>query len=135
MKQEHFVHKVAQRAGCSERRAEVLTFAVFQELRDRLTPKQVAHVAAQLAAPLKILWTSFDRPNREVRRIHEAEFIDEVRRMAALPNDGEAQEAVRAVFRTLQESLAGPNGLGGEAWDVFSQLPRDLKRLWLAAAD
>jgi hypothetical protein len=39
-----------------------------------------------------------------------------------------------AVFKVLQVLLQSPTGQEGEAWDVFSQLPKDLKRMWLAAA-
>ncbi len=46
----------SERAECDERRAEILTFAVFQELRDRLTPDEAAKVAAQLPTSLKMLW-------------------------------------------------------------------------------
>ena len=36
-----------------------------------------------------------------------------------------------AVFATLQELLGSPTGMEGEAWDLMSQLPKDLKKLWL----
>jgi len=133
MDKKTFLHRVADRVACDERRAETLTFAVFQELRDRLSPKEAGDVAAQLPEGLKTLWRSFDRPNREVRKIHETQFLGEVRRMAALPDDDEAERTVLAVFRTLQESLGSPTGREGEAWDIFSELPKDLKKLWLAA--
>lgn len=48
MKDKTFVQEVADRFGCDERRAETLIFAVFQELRDRLTPEEAEDVAAQL---------------------------------------------------------------------------------------
>jgi uncharacterized protein (DUF2267 family) len=54
--------------------------------------------------------------------------------MAGLADDREAERAVLAVFATLQELLGSPSGQSGEAWDVMSQLPKDLKRLWLEAA-
>jgi uncharacterized protein (DUF2267 family) len=41
MKGKAFVGEVADRFGCDERRAETLIFAVFQELRDRLTPRRL----------------------------------------------------------------------------------------------
>jgi len=71
MNEKSFIRDVAERAECDERRAEILTFAVFQELRDRLTPTEAAKVAAQLPTSLKMLWMSFDRPDRQVRRVHE----------------------------------------------------------------
>lgn len=49
MGQKTLFRKVAERMRCDERWAESLTFAVFQELRDRLTPGEAADVDAQLA--------------------------------------------------------------------------------------
>ena len=133
MDRDVFFKTVAQRAGCDERRATGLTFAVFQELRDRLTPGEATDVAAQLPSGLKLLWEFLDHPGREVRKVHGPQFIGEVRFMAALPDEAEAERAVVAVFATLQELLGSRSGVEGEAWDVMSQLPKDLKKLWLGA--
>jgi uncharacterized protein (DUF2267 family) len=134
MKDQSFVEQVADRFGCSERRAEALIFAVFQELRDRLTPAEAADVAAQLPHSLKLLWLSFDYTGRKVRRVHESQFLDEVKRMLGLADEDRAESAVVAVFSVLQEALGSPSGREGEARHVFSQLPSDLKELWLTAA-
>ena len=131
MDTQHFLHVVATTLGCDARRAEALTFTVFQELRDRLTSKEAADVAAQLPPPLKALWSEGEIADRLVNKVHAAEFIGRVRRRAALPDDAEAERAVRAVFRTLRTLLGGNSGFHGEAWDVFSQLPKDMKPLWL----
>lgn len=133
MEKKAFVQRVAARMGCDEHWAESLTFAVFQELRDRLTPAEAADVDAQLPAGLKTLWESLDRPDRHVRRVHEPQFIGEVRLIASLPDEAEAERAVVTVFATLQELLGSPTGMEGEAWDVMSQLPKDLKKLWVTA--
>ena len=133
MDEKAFFKSVAERLQCDEQRAEAITFAVFQELCDRLTPTEVSHVAAQLSKPLKATWLSLDKPGRAVRKIHESQFVGEVRRIAVLPDDAEAERAVLAVFAALQTALGSPTGREGEARDVFSQLPKDLKRLWLAA--
>ena len=134
MKDKTFVRDVADRFGCDDRRAETLIFAVFQELRDRLTPAEAADVAAQLPASLKMLWLSFDYPGRAVSRVHEYRFLEEVRRMVGLEDESRAEEAVICVFSVLQEALGSPTGREGEARHVFSQLPKDLKELWLTAA-
>jgi uncharacterized protein (DUF2267 family) len=134
MNERSFVREVAELVDCDERRAETLIFAVFQELRDRLTPKEAADVAAQLPTSLKMLWMSFDRPERKVRRVHEGQFLREVARMAGLEDENEAATAVAAVFAVLQEALGSPGGTEGEAWHVMSQLPADLKQLWLNAS-
>jgi len=133
MNEKSFIHDVAERAECDERRAEILTFAVFQELRDRLTPNEAAKVAAQLPTSLKMLWMSFERPDREVRRVHEHQFLSEVARMTALESEAEAERAVVAVFGALQDAFGYLGGTAGTAGHVMSQLPSDLKRLWLAA--
>jgi uncharacterized protein (DUF2267 family) len=135
MNERSFVKQVADRADCDERRAETLIFAVFQELRDRLTPKEASDVAAQLPLSLKMLWMSFERPDRKVRRVHEGQFLREVARMAGLEDESEAEAAVVAVFALLQQALSSPTGMEGEAWHVMSQLPTDLKQLWLNASD
>lgn len=133
MDEKAFIKKVAERVGCDERRAEALTFAVFQELRDRLTRREALDVDAQLPAGLKRLWEFLDRPGRHVRKLHEPQFVGEVRLIASLPDEAEAERAVVSVFATLQELLGSPTGMEGEAWDVMSQLPKDLKKLWLGA--
>jgi len=134
MKDKTFVRDVANRFGCDDHRAETLIFAVFQELRDRLTPAEAADVAAQLPTSLKMLWLSFDYPDRKVRRVHEYQFLEEIRRMVGLEDESRAEEAVVCVFSVLQEAHGSPTGREGEARHVFSQLPSDLKELWLAAA-
>ncbi|MFZ2064318.1 MAG: DUF2267 domain-containing protein [Candidatus Binatus sp.] len=134
MNEKSFVREVAQFVDYDERRAEAVIFAVFQELRDRLTPDEAAKVAAQLPASLKMLWVSFDRPDRQVRRLHEPQFLGEVGRMAAIDNEIETERAVVAVFGALQDALGSVTGTTGAAGHVMGQLPADLKRLWLAAA-
>ena len=133
MNERSFIRQVADRLRADEARAEAVTFAVFQELRDRLPPKEAADVAAQLPTGLKRLWQEYERPGRGVAKIHEPEFLGRIRRRAILPDDAEAERGVRAVFATLQALLGSPTGKEGEAWDVFSVLPKDLKMLWLAA--
>lgn len=130
-----FIREVAERLGCDPPRAEALTFVVFHELRDRLTAKEAADVAAQLPTGLRRLWRESERDARGAEKIHEQEFVGRVRYLAALPDDREAERAVCAVFAVLQRLLGSPTGMEGEAWDVFSVLPKDLKMLWLAAAE
>jgi uncharacterized protein (DUF2267 family) len=133
MDERTFTTQVAKRLGCDERRATDVIFAVFQELRDRLTPGEADDVAAQLPTPLRRLWEVGEHPDREVRRVHEPEFVADVRAQAALPDDAAAERAVHAVFAVLQRALGSRTGREGEAGDVLSQLPADLKALWLAA--
>jgi uncharacterized protein (DUF2267 family) len=134
MHEHEFMRAVAAALACDERRAESIVYVVFQELRERITPKEAADVAAQLPTGLKRLWLEHETPDRTVRRSHLPDFLGRVRQHAALPDDGEAERGTRAVFATLQRLLGSPTGVEGEAWDIFSQLPKDLKLLWLEAA-
>lgn len=134
MKDREFLRQVAAALGCDEGRAETVTFVVFEELRQRLTPREASHVAAQLPHGLQRMWCENERPDRAVTRTHLAEFLGHVRQRAVLPDEHEAERSTRAVFGALQRLLGSPTGLEGEAWDVLSQLPKDLKRLWLEAA-
>jgi uncharacterized protein (DUF2267 family) len=135
MKDNAFVKEVAERLGCNERRAEILIFAVFQELRDRLTLAEAADTAAQLPTSLKMLWMSFYYPGCGVSRVDGHHFLEEVQRMVGLEDLRNAEAAVVCVFRVLQEALSSPTGLDGKARQIFRQLPSRLKELWLAAAD
>ena len=128
-----FIREVADRLRCDAPRGEAVTFAVFRELRGRLTEKEAADVASQLPSGLRRLWEEPAQAERVAEKVHAQEFVGRVRRFAGLPDDTEAERAVRAVFATLQRLLGSPTGTEGEAWDVLSVLPKDLKMLWLAA--
>lgn len=133
MEQERFIRTVAEQLGVDHDAAFTVISAVFHELHDRLTPKEAADAGAQMPGRLKALWASFESPGREVKRIHKAEFVKKVAELAGIP-ESEAAHAMRAVFGALQAMLKSPSGQEGEAWDIFSQLPKDLKKVWLGAA-
>jgi uncharacterized protein (DUF2267 family) len=134
MTENGFVAEVSNCLRCDRQRAESVIFAVFRELSHRLTAREAADVASQLPAGLRRLWSSNGEIDRPAKKIHRAEFIGRVRQSAVLPDDEEAERAVRAVFRALQHLLGSPSGREGEAWDIFSQLSKDMKQLWLDAA-
>jgi len=133
MEEQKFVHTVAEQLTVDKQQARRIIAAVFHELRDRLTPKEAADAAAQMPTGLKQLWLASESPGREVRRIHKSDFIREVSERAEI-QEVEASHAVRVVFQTLQRLFQSPTGKEGEAWDIFSQLPKDLKKLWIDAA-
>lgn len=133
MEEERFIRTVADQLGVDHEGAWKIISAVFHELHDRLTPKEAADAGAQMPGRLKSLWASFEAPGRHVARMHKAEFVKKVSELAGIP-ESEAPRAVRAVFGALQATLKSPTGQEGEAWDIFSQLPKDLKKVWLGAA-
>jgi uncharacterized protein (DUF2267 family) len=129
-----FLNEIEARTGLSRDKAFNVAIAVLQELHDRLSPKEANDLAAQLPGDLKARWRSFDAPGRDVRRTHRDDFV---RHIAAAAEIGQRQagEALLATFKTLQILLGSPTGQEGEAWSVFSQLPKDLKRAWLQATE
>lgn len=129
------IRLVARRLFCDERHAEERIAVVLQELHDRLTPKEADDVAAQLPPRIKRVWRENDASDRTVARYGRAELIDRVKRRAGLADEDEAEQTVKAVFHVLQNLLGSATGKEGEAWDILSQLPKDLKLLWLEAGE
>jgi uncharacterized protein (DUF2267 family) len=101
------------------------TAAVLQTLRDRLTPDEAEQAVAQLPRELKLLWWAGDVPNRRPQRLHRDAFFERVRTRAGLESARQAERVTDAVFAALKDQLSQ-----GEADDVLSQLPRDLKTVW-----
>ncbi len=133
MRYEDFKHQVKLLSAVDEAQTERIIVAVLQELHDRLSPREADDLAAQLPGELKGLWHGFDAPGRDVRRTHKSDFVRHVAESAEVAEDI-ANHAVMAVFKGLQVLLHSPTGQEGEAWDVFSQLPKDLKLVWTAAS-
>jgi uncharacterized protein (DUF2267 family) len=133
MEEEKFIHTVAEQLAVDKHQARKIVEAVFRELRDRITPKEASDAAAQMPTGLKRLWLASESPGREVRRTDKADFIREVSERAEI-QEVESSHAVKTVFHVLQVLFGSPTGQDGEAWDIFSQLPKDLKKLWIEAA-
>jgi uncharacterized protein (DUF2267 family) len=134
MDRNKFLYEVESRANLTREQAFEVTIAVLQELHDRLTPKEADQVAAQLPHDFKLRWHAFDAPGRDVRRTHKDDFLHHVMEVAEVSKI-QASGRLTVVFKALQMLMNSPSGREGEAWDVLSQLPKDLKRIWLAAAN
>lgn len=133
MNDQEFIHSVARQLSISKEEASKITAAVLGGLRDRLTPKEAADAAAQMPQNLKRMWMADETQDRKVKRIHKSEFVREVSERAEI-QEAEASHAVKVVFRGLQNVFRSPTGQEGEAWDIYSQLPKDLKQIWIEAS-
>jgi uncharacterized protein (DUF2267 family) len=134
MDENKFLHEVERRAQLSPEQALNVTTAVLQELHDRLSPKEADDLAAQLPHDFKRQWHAYDVPGRDVRRTHKEDFVRHLVEVADL-SPMQANAGLTAVFKTMQMLVGSPSGQEGEAWHIFSQLPKDLKRAWLEAAE
>jgi len=133
MDENKFLHEIEIRTGLGREQAFQVAMAIFQELHDRLSPKEAEDLAAQLPGDFKTRWHAFDLPGREVRRTHKKDFVRHIADVTEM-DEIRAGRALMAGFKALQLLLNSPTGREAEAWDVYSQLPKDLKQLWLAAA-
>jgi uncharacterized protein (DUF2267 family) len=132
MDEDRFLHEIEMRTGLPRDKAFNAAIAVLQELHDRLSSKEADDVAAQLPGEFKARWHAFDAPGRQVRRTHRADFVRHIAEVSEI-DELQANRVLVATFAALQMLLGTPGGQG-EAWDVFSQLPKDLKQLWLQAS-
>jgi len=131
MDEDTFLAEVSRRLDLSRERAEEVTTAVLQVLRERIGA-EAAHMDAQLPAGLKRFWHA-PGLKEEVSRLHKDEFFGRVMTTADL-TEADVPRAVKVVFKVLQKALKSPTGEEGEVWDVLSRLPKDLKKVWTAAA-
>jgi uncharacterized protein (DUF2267 family) len=121
-----FYRKVIKETGQTNREAVKRgTAAVLHALRDRLTPEEADQVVAQLPRELRLVWEEGDTLDRKPIKLHRTEFYDRVHREAGLASTREARFLTVGVFAALKEQLSP-----GEADDILSQLPRDLKQIW-----
>ncbi len=133
MDENQFLHEIETRSGLAREQAYKVMLATMQELHDRLSPKEADDLGAQLPGEIKAMWFGLNAPGREVRRTHKRDFVRHIAEVAEV-SEVDASRALMAVFKALQIALRSPTGWEGEAWDVFSQLPKDLKHVWMAAA-
>jgi uncharacterized protein (DUF2267 family) len=123
--QTFYRHVLIEAGRPSMENATRVTAAVFHALRDRLTADEADHAAAQLPRPLKILWWAGEAEGRRPLKMHRKAFNERVKQEAGLASEREARRVIHAVFGALKAQLSP-----GEAEDILTQLPKDLKPVW-----
>ena len=87
---------------------------------------QAARAPAQLPRELRALWGEGEGDEaRQPLRLHRKDFYARVQSEAGLGSEREARMVTGAVFAALQAQLSP-----GEADDIHTQLPKDLKVVW-----
>lgn len=102
---------------------------MFFALRDRLPVAEAFDLAAQLPMLLRGLFFEGYRPQGKPEKYHREAFLGRVRDELQHAGGANAETAVRAVFRVLEQHV-GP----GEIQDVREALPDDLRALWPATS-
>jgi len=95
-------------------------------LRDQLIPNEAMHLAAQLPMLLRGLFFEGYHIASAPDRVRSCElFLQRVARELQPPADPGLEQAVCAVFATLQQHVSA-----GEIDDVRNMMPSDLQSLW-----
>ena len=95
-------------------------------LEQRLTPEEAEDLNAQLPIKLQEMLAEAKRPEtgKPVVRMHKQQFLETIAQALGIESE-KAEQIARNVFMTLRAHISE-----GEARDVASQLPLDLKPLW-----
>lgn len=109
----------------SEELAEHSAVAVLCALERRIQPEEGKDLEAQLPANLRDLMARCDKhAGIRPRALDRAEFVAMVAEELGVP-PAKAEHLILAVFHALRAQVSE-----GEASQVESQLPADLKELW-----
>ena len=129
-----FIKEVSDEMETDRQSSLRIVKAVLHTLRDRLSPMESKDLVSQLPMILKAIWCdgwSPDKtPDKSIKK--REDFIEYVFSSPELvqPNDLEdiegARKAVISVLSVLKRHLTQ-----GEIDDISSQLPEDIKGLWL----
>jgi uncharacterized protein (DUF2267 family) len=119
-----FIRHLCAQGSLDPEVAECAAVSVLSALERRILPKEARDLEAQLPRKLvEFLPPPEQRPARP-HRFGREEFLRTVAEDLGKSVE-EAESLVRLVFRAFQDQISG-----GEAEDVASNLPPDLRALW-----
>jgi uncharacterized protein (DUF2267 family) len=110
--------------GIGRREAYRNLRAFLQTIRDRLTVDEAAHLGAQLPMLVRGIYYEAWDPSHAPVKLKAEEFVERFIERAVLPPGRDAIEALKASARVMRRHVTA-----GEAEDVFSMLPTELRRL------
>lgn len=99
--------------------------ATLHALRDRIGPHETAALGAQLPMLLRGIYYEGWRPELHTKERSLGAFLEHVRDEGLQDNDGDPEEAVRAVFAVMTRRISI-----GEVEDVKHLLPQSVRALW-----
>ncbi len=120
MDYDEMLGRVATSAGLEKHEAEQVTRAFLETLARRIGNDEARQLASQLPAKLQ---NTFSPPRPDVEMFSPQDLISRVTDETGL-SPGRANQAVRAVWRTLREAVPP-----AELEDVRSQLPNEFMEL------
>lgn len=121
-----FVRDLRARGNWSQDEAIRNTESVLTLLERRLTSEEASDLEAQLPFKVRELLAGSGRAKSgaPVEKLHKEDFVSAIAQDLEC-SDEEAESIIRNVFAAVRSRISE-----GEANDVESQLPKDLKPLW-----
>lgn len=119
-----FIRHLSETGGVDPELAECAAISVLSALERRILPKEAKDLEAQLPRRLVEFLPPPDKRPPRPHRFGREEFLRTVGEDLRKSPE-EVEPLVRSVFRAFQELISE-----GEAEDVASNLPPDLRALW-----
>jgi len=121
-----WLKEIAQVLGLDRHGAYQVLRAVLHCLRDRLTINEAAQLGDQLPMLVRGIYYEAWHPAGKPDKIHSRdEFLAGITMRIAMKQSVDAENAARAVFRTLENHVSL-----GEIRDVLHVLPEEIRTLW-----
>jgi uncharacterized protein (DUF2267 family) len=121
-----WLKEIGEQIGPDRQRCYQALRAVLFALRDRLSPDEAAHLAAQLPMLVRGIYYEGYRPAGKPDRIRSrGEFLQRIGEYLEQTRPLGADEAARAVFKILDHYIDP-----GEIAEVKQSLPQDIRTLF-----
>ena len=121
-----WLKEIAQELSMDRHGAYRVLRAVLHCLRDRLTINEAADLGDQLPMLIRGIYYEAWHPAGKPDKIRSRdEFLAEITTRVAMKQSIDAENAARAVFRTLEHRVSP-----GEIGDVIHVLPEEIRTLW-----
>jgi uncharacterized protein (DUF2267 family) len=121
-----WLKEIAQELSMDRHGAYQVLRAVLHCLRDRLTTNEAADLGDQLPMLIRGIYYEAWRPAGKPDKIRSRdEFLTGITTRIAMKQSIDAENAARAVFRTLENHVSL-----GEIRDVLHVLPEEIRTLW-----
>lgn len=126
-----WLKQIAQELSVDRQGAYHVMRAVLHCLRDRLTIHEAADLGDQLPMLVRGIYYEAWHPAGKPNKIRSRdEFLAGITTRIATKQSIDAEQAARAVFRTLENHISV-----GEIHDVISVLPENIRTLWPPSQD
>jgi uncharacterized protein (DUF2267 family) len=121
-----WLKEIAQELSMDRHGAYQVLRAVLHSLRDRLTINEAADLGDQLPMLIRGLYYEAWHPAGKPDKIRSrGQFLTGITTRIAIKQSIDAENAARAVFRTLENHVSP-----GEIRDVIHILPVEIRALW-----